>query len=214
MLEGHIELHPVEISGRGLRYDEQYNTDFPEMLNDLADQVKQYADKVPYAIFGHSMGAVLAYELYYRLVEEGYPAPVHLFISGRPAPNTIAGRKSLLSKMFGQLQHNIFRKNGGIPDEIAKRPELAKKFREVLQSDIRLMDTYSYKPKQDKIRCPVTIFSGMQDQISKDEIQAWESHTINTCNMIWMNGDHFFLETSRGELISIINSTIPVLSSR
>jgi surfactin synthase thioesterase subunit len=180
LLGNHIEIYPVELAGRGARYDEPHDPNFTSMMNDLVTQIKPYAENNTYAIFGHSMGAVLAYELYYMLAEEGFPLPVHLFLSGRPAPVQHAGRK---------------------------------KFRQVLKSDVRLMNTYVAKPKQAKINCPVTIFSGKHDEISEAELLEWNSHTNNDCKIIWLYGDHFFLHSRKEELVSVINQTIPVLSS-
>lgn len=213
ILGNHIELYPVELAGRGARYDEPHYSNFTSMRNDLAVQIKQYAGNNQYAIFGHSMGAVLAYELNYLLTEEGFPQPVHLFLSGRPAPVQNAGRKGLLSRLVSEKLGELFHKNEGIPVEIAKRPELAKKFRQVLKSDLRIMNSYDFKAKQAKINCPVTIFSGKQDEISETELLAWKDHSNNDCKIIWLNGDHFFLHSRKEELVSVINQTIPVISS-
>jgi surfactin synthase thioesterase subunit len=213
LLGKHIEVYPVELAGRGARYDEPHDSNFTSMMNDLVTQIKPYAEKNAYAIFGHSMGAVLAYELYYMLAEDGLPLPVHLFLSGRPAPVHHTGRKSFLSKLVREKLGDLFHKYEAIPVEIVKRPELANKFRRVLKSDVRLMNTYAAKPKQAKINCPVTIFSGKHDEISEAELLDWNSHTNNNCKIIWLNGDHFFLHSRKEELVSVINQTIPVLSS-
>ncbi|MCM3439299.1 thioesterase II family protein [Metabacillus halosaccharovorans] len=213
LLGNHIELYPLEPAGRGARYDEPFDTNFTSMTNDLAAQIKQNAKNKQYAVFGHSMGAVLAYELYYLLSEEGFPQPRHLFLSGRPAPVQNNRKKSFLSRLVSEKVGELFQQSGGIPAEIAKHPELARKFKQVLKSDLRIMNTYQYIPKQERVGCPVTIFSGKQDEISEEEILAWKDHSNNDCKIVWVKGDHFFLHSRKEELVSVINQSIPEISS-
>ncbi|WP_078433802.1 thioesterase II family protein [Metabacillus halosaccharovorans] len=213
LLGNHIELYPLELAGRGARYDEPFDSNFTSMMNDLAAQIKQYAKNKQYAIFGHSMGAVLAYELYYLLSEERFPQPRHLFLSGRPAPAQNVRKKSFLSKLVHEKVGELFQQSRDIPNEIAKHPELAKKFRQVLKSDLRIMNTYNSMPKQEKMKCPVTIFSGKKDEISEEEILAWRDHSNNDCKIVWVKGDHFFLHTRKEELVSVINQSIPEIIS-
>ncbi|MGQ4665507.1 thioesterase II family protein [Metabacillus halosaccharovorans] len=214
LLGNHIELYPLELAGRGARYDEPFDSNFTSMMNDLAAQIKQYAKNKQYAIFGHSMGAVLAYELYYLLSEEGFPQPRHLFLSGRPAPAAQNNRKkSFLSRLVSEKFGELFPQSGDMPVEIAKHPELAKKFRQVLKSDLRIMNTYHFIPKQEKLKCPVTIFSGKQDDISEENILAWRDQSNNDCKIVWVKGDHFFLHTRKEELVSVINQSIPEIIS-
>lgn len=213
LLGNHIELYPVELAGRGARYDEPFDSNFTSMRNDLAAKIKHYAKNKQYAVFGHSMGAILSYEVYYLLSEEGFPQPRHLFLSGRPAPAQNARKKGFLSRLVHEKVGEIFQQSRGIPDEIAKHPELAKKFRQVLKSDLHIMNTYDFRPKQEKIKCPVTIFSGKQDEISEEEILAWRDHSNNDCKIVWVKGDHFFLQTRKEELVSVINQSIPEIIS-
>jgi len=213
LLGNHIELYPLELAGRGARYDEPFDSNFTNMRNGLASQIKQYANNKQYAIFGHSMGAVLAYELYYLLSEEGFPEPWHLFLSGRPAPAQSARKNSFLSRFVHEKVGELFQHSRDIPNEISKHPDLAKKFRQVLKSDLRMMNTYDFIPKQEKIKCPVTIFSGKQDDISEEDILAWRDHSNNDFKIVWVKGDHFFLHTRKEELVSVINQSIPEIIS-
>ncbi|OBY78046.1 hypothetical protein BBG47_18560 [Paenibacillus sp. KS1] len=208
-LSPHIELRPVELAGRGARYDEPYAASIADMLKDAVTQIGPQVQEVPYAIYGHSMGAVLAYELYYLLLREGYPPPVHLLLSGRPAPLSDRKRTFSWSSLKQRLLAPLSFPDGRIPAEIKRRPELAAKFKKILNADVRILETYRLDPARPLINCPVTVFAGLNDKINREEIQLWNRHTVHNCEIVWIKGDHFFLHSHMEEVVSVINQTIP-----
>ncbi|MDN4524090.1 thioesterase II family protein [Fictibacillus fluitans] len=212
LVEDHIHIRPVELAGRGSRFDEPPSLNFSDALDDVLQQIIPLADKGPYAIFGHSMGAVLAFEVYYQLLNKKYPKPSHLFLSGRPAPRE-KSKKNGLHQMIRDKLNKFFILKGGIPKELAKHPDLAKSFRKVLQSDLGWMASYHFQPKPVKVDCPVTIFCGLGDRIRREDAAAWNNYVSSPCTITWIEGDHFFLNSYTQELVSSINQAIPKHSS-
>lgn len=86
-LDKHIELVPVELAGRGRRIYDPLYASIEEAINDVYNSIKSDLGHHPYAFFGHSMGNMMAYELAYKIRQNHHPEPVHIFFSGRGAPD-------------------------------------------------------------------------------------------------------------------------------
>ena len=135
-IDSRIQLIPLEIPGHGRRFNEPFCNSISQVINDLKSQLIHEIDD-PYAIFGHSMGALLAYELACEL--QHMNPPIHLFLSGYQAPNA-AYRFSEISQLDDvQLKERI-RLIGGTPREIIENEELWKFFREIIKADFALLE--------------------------------------------------------------------------
>lgn len=82
-----IKLSPIEYAGRGLRIKEQPYQSFENAVDDIAEYISRNIKSTPYAIYGHSLGGLLAFELNHKLLEKGVTPPCHSFYSGISAPN-------------------------------------------------------------------------------------------------------------------------------
>lgn len=205
-LADHIELHPIELPGHGSRYDEPYAQHFDELLNDVATSILSSLGNHPYVIYGHSMGAVLAYELYYKLVRGGCAPPMQIILSARPAPNSSYLQESKWSQLKDKLLSILPLKDSRIPFEIMQHPKLANQFKNTLQADIQVLSSYRMPAQRTAVECPLIVFAGVKDHIPRSAIEAWEQYTNNNFTIFWFEGDHFFIHSHTTELIAVINN--------
>lgn len=207
-MDKHIDLHPVELVGRGSRIDIPFYDSISDAVSDVCCSIKKYIDDTPYAIFGHSMGSWIAFELYHELAKLGLHKPEHLFFSGNSAPHLKKKRK----KMIYTLPKNEFKdeilKLGGTPSEIFEDSTLASIFLPVIRADYKITENYLYTERKNKIECGVTVLCGRDDEITQDGINGWKEHVKNQCEIVYFRGGHFFLHDNVESITNIINKTL------
>lgn len=195
----HIEVLPVQYPGREERLGEELQPSMDALVGELVGDVVAAADR-PFAFFGHSMGAAIAYELTLALRARGLPQPSHLFASALPAP-PLAGTGGV-----------HLRDDDGICAEVAKlggtaealdHPELRELFVPVLRNDYRLIETYRAS-QAEALDCPVTMLRGTDDAaVSDQEALAWQ-HTTRSFELLEFEGDHFYLVPQRDAVIDVL----------
>jgi surfactin synthase thioesterase subunit len=188
-----IELIVAQLPGRENRFGEAPLREMSAIVAELAEAIRPYSDR-PCAFFGHSMGAVVGFELARRLHSEGLPGPVHLFVSGRPAPH----RPELLPPIHdvpdNEFLEQIQRRWGnGIPKLVLHDPELLPMFLTILRADLAAIETYSNLEGR-RLDCPITAFGGDEDpSVSPDDLCAWSVHTTGPFRWRMVSGGHFFI---------------------
>lgn len=211
-LSNNIELCPVEIAGRGKRICEPLYNSFEEAIEDITSViVPQIEADNEYAILGHSMGSLLAFETYYKLMERGYHKPVHMFFSGRKAPQNVKDRTA-----FYRLSDEEFLKTvfiyGGNTEEVMKNEELLKLFLPILRADFKVTETYEHKEKSKKITCDITVINGREDlSILEYDMSEWNYYAGQQCNVKTVQGGHFFVTENCIPVIDIINNVLDQL---
>ncbi|MGM1050338.1 MAG: thioesterase II family protein [Bacillota bacterium] len=202
-----ITLESLELKGRGKRYGEGFYEDFDEAVDDMFLSVKEKIIHNEYAFFGHSMGALLAYELYYRICDESLRKPTHIFFSGQKAPS--AGRKE---KKMHSLPDDEFLKEvvalGGTPGELLENKELMQLVLPILRSDFEINENYIYKERKDKIECDITVFKGKEEDMALEEILVWKTRGGRGFKIFTLEGNHFFINSNAKNITSIINSLL------
>ena len=206
-----IDLRMIELAGRGIRMQEPLYKDVDEMINDIFTQIQPELDDGPFAFFGHSMGAMIAYELTRKLQQEQLPLPVHVFFSGRGAPHIKKGR------MFHNLEPEDFRRElillGGIPDGFFDNEELAALFLPILRNDFRLSEIAPFEEKITPLDSNITIFIGASEDLSPDQRSGWNQHTKGNCRIYEFDGGHFFINEKALPVIRIIEQVCLPVSS-
>jgi len=172
------------------------------LIPQIAQGIKEELDR-PYALFGHSMGTLLVYELTHFLLENGFPAPAHLFLSGRGAPH-LPNR----DKPIHQLPEHEFvaeiRKFNGTPKEVLEHEELMQLMIPILRADFEVCETYQYTQKP-AFTIPITVFGGLQDEgATREELEAWQEHTTAGFNLRMFPGGHFFLLQHQPTIVETI----------
>lgn len=202
-----IELIPVELAGRGIRIKEPCYKSVNEAINDIYVQMKPYLSGCEYALFGHSMGGLLAYEMYYFLKKTGHKMPKHIFISGK-APVHMQENDKLFHTMPDDEFINEIYKLGGTQTQVFAEKQLLNLFLPILRNDFKITETYSYLKRQEKISCDISIFYGSEDSMVKGDIREWEIHSQGKCNFYEFNGGHFFINDYLSNVISIVNEVL------
>lgn len=194
-LSGISEIIPVELAGRGRRMHETVYLSFEEAVEDTTSIIMQQLSGDPYAIFGHSLGAILAYETIYQLKSRGYKEPDVAFFSGRSAPHVSDKDEKIVHTLPDEEFIPHLMELGGTPPHFFENTELMNLFLPIIRSDFRLSETYIFKEKNSKLGCDVNIFYGNQDDTLSGDIEEWDQATDNACKYFGFDGDHFFIHS-------------------
>ena len=205
-LPSEIELCAIQYAGRGSRLSEPLAEDVVEIMNGLYPDLQPLLTK-PFAFFGHSMGALVAYEFARRLQREQRQGPFELFVSGCSAPHV---------RMFDEITYNLpeaeflgeLRRLQGTPQEVLDNAELMQLMMPIIRADFKASQTYEYVPGP-RLECPIRAFGGLSDEmVPREELEAWSEHTEGSFRAQMFAGDHFFLNTSQALLMRIITQEL------
>jgi surfactin synthase thioesterase subunit len=196
-----IEVCAVQLPGRGARISEPPCIQMDQLVRAAAAALAAYLDK-PFALFGHSMGALIAFELTRHLRTKYSVEPVHLFVSGRPAPQTVSEPLDL-DQLDVELAAMLRRRNG-----TPENPELIELLLPMLRADLALCSSYIYTP-QPPLSFPITAFGGLDDHgVPRHSLEGWREHTTAPFVLRLFPGDHFFLNTCRAPLLEAISKEL------
>jgi surfactin synthase thioesterase subunit len=185
-----VDVCPVLLPGREMRLAEPSLEDADGLVDDLLEAVAPYLD-VPFAIFGHSMGALLAYEWALRLQDAGLRQPLCLFVSGRDAAHRPFGHREL--HLLGDVEFvaELQRRYGG-SSAVLEDAELREVFLPILRADIRLVEGYRHEAEV-LLTCPVMAFAGRDDRsVAEAGLTAWSELTRGSFAEQRFDGDHFY----------------------
>lgn len=206
-LDPSIKLYPVELKGRGKRLDEGFYENMNEAVEDIYNIIKEEIESDEYAIYGHSMGSLIAYEMYYRIEKAKKRKPQHMFFSGYKAPNIIAERDISYTLSDNAFIEKII-KLGGTPEEVLNNEELLELVLPILKNDIKILEKYIYKERENKIACNISVLNGDKDSFNLNEILEWKKHISNKCKFYTLSGNHFFINDNIENITNIIKYTL------
>lgn len=208
-LYNHIELCPVEIGGRGKRICEPLPDRIEDVIEDLATAIMdQLESNERYAIFGHSMGCLLAFETYYKLMEKGCHTPCHMFFSGRYAPQS-PRHKTSYHLLPDEEFIKIVLSYGGNTREILDNKELLQLFLPILRADFKISEIFEYEEKSKKIASDITVINGNNDRsVANFDMNDWSFHAGGKCEIRKVIGNHFFITEDPLYVVDIINHTL------
>jgi medium-chain acyl-[acyl-carrier-protein] hydrolase len=194
-----IETWVAQYPGRGFRYNEPPAKDFGVMLDELYEATLPLSDK-PYAFFGHSMGALFAFELTRKL------RPQILFVSGCGAPHVPDPNPPIHNLPDDEFIKSMQKLNG-IPDEVMNNAELMQLILPSLRADFEVLENYRYTPNT-PLPSPIVAFGGLDDShVSREHLEGWVMHT-NDFKSQYFSGDHFFINAEGKAVIDSIVSEI------
>jgi medium-chain acyl-[acyl-carrier-protein] hydrolase len=200
-----IEVLPAKLPGREGRFREEPVTQFPELLEQLAAHVEPLLD-APFAFFGHSLGALVAFELARFLRGRGKPLPVLLMVAARSAPH-LRTTTPIYHLPREQFLDAIQDRYGSFDQEIKDHPEILDRFEPILRADFTLFDNYVHC-EQRPLECPIRAYGGSRDTMTSAlHLQAWDRHTVAGFTFRSFDGHHFFFEKDRtilGQLVADI----------
>nr|WP_256667605.1 MULTISPECIES: alpha/beta fold hydrolase [unclassified Pseudomonas] len=204
-----LQLQPLELPGRGARYAEPLHTDMRQLAMQLAREI-QGTLRAPYALFGHSLGALLACELAHALRALGCPEPVALFASGTAAPTLRAeyDRGFAEPKTDEQLIDQLRTLNGTSEEVLANR-ELMDLTLPILRADFLLCGRF--RPMQrELLSCPVHVLGGKTDRATTEQLIGWSKETCGSFSVDMLAGGHFFIHAHEARVLSLIKGHLDV----
>jgi medium-chain acyl-[acyl-carrier-protein] hydrolase len=192
-LDSCIEVVFIQFPGRGARYRETPLTRL-KLATEILAQVVQGCLDLPYALFGHSLGALTSFELAREMRRKELPGPVHLFMCARPPVHLSSEWTPIHHLPDEQLVEEVQYRYGGIPQVILEDVELLQLFLPVLRADLEMLETYEYIPEA-PLSCDMTVYSGYQDRAVKEsQLDTWEQHTTGNFSKEMFPGNHFFVQ--------------------
>ena len=201
-LPSDVEVCPVQLPGRETRMREPAIGGMDALIAAAAPALRPLMD-MPFCFFGHSMGAVVSFELARHLRRTDGPMPLGMFVSGRRAPHVPNPDPPKFDLPESEFIEEIQRLNG-TPDEALQSRELMQLMLPVLRADCEVIDTYTYVDES-PFSIPVTAFGGLtDDEAPRDEMDAWSEQTSGRFVLRMLPGDHFFLQTARTSLTGLI----------
>ena len=206
-LHASIELVPIELAGRGKRFQENFYENLEEVVDDVYYLIKNRLDELPYAIFGHSMGSWITYGLGKKIMKTDRQKPVHLFFSGKEAPHVKKNKRIIHKLPDAELKDELL-KLGGTPEEFFKCRELLDLFMPVLRADYKVIETYKYKKESGKLDCPISVLNGEEDDLTSEDITGWCNHTKSNCTIYNFEGGHFFIHEKTEKVVDVINGIL------
>lgn len=213
LLHQDIDLVPIELPGRGKRIGEPLKRQLSDMIEDIYNSICVHVSNHPeakenYAIFGYSMGSLLGYELYFKLVQEGFPAPRHLFFAAREAPHRIR-QEPWIHVLSNEELCNKLISLGGTTQAFFESKDMMELFLPIIRADYQVIETFTYVVKTDPIRCDLSILTAVDDPDLKEKgVLEWRMHTIRTCKFYAFQGGHFFLNEHSEQIIAIIHEAL------
>ncbi|MEW6367299.1 MAG: alpha/beta fold hydrolase [Acidobacteriota bacterium] len=197
-----IEVVAIQLPGRENRWREPAVASMCEVIEPLRESILPCLG-LPFAFFGHSLGALVAFELARLLHRRSDPQPIQLFVSGRRAPQLPPRRPPVHALPDAELV-DFLRRLNGIPQEILGNQEVMSLFLPVIRADFSVNETYSYAAEQ-TLECPIWAFGGLEDsEVDRESLEAWDRHTAASFSVRMFPGDHFYLHANRTPLTRLI----------
>jgi medium-chain acyl-[acyl-carrier-protein] hydrolase len=198
-----IEVFIAHYPGRGSRQRESPIKRVVTLAESFSQAIQPILD-LPFALFGHSLGGLVVFELARHLQRNSFPQPRVLFISGCSAPHVPNAEPSIHSLPDVQFLLSLQERNS-IPSEFFGQPEIMQLLLPALRADFEAVETYGYHPDQEPLHCPIVVFGGEDDpRASHEGVEGWTRHTDSRFLSHYFPGDHFFLHTAREAMIASI----------
>lgn len=214
-LASDVEVVVIVLPGRDPRTRPASGEPPPGSMAELVDaahdeiRTAQRDNPLPFAIFGHSMGALVAYELTVALeraagtlaqTTDATDAPAHLFVSGRRPPDELHQGERIHGLADEEFLDKMQRLYGGVPEAVRREPELLALFLPGLRADVQVFENYA--PLTDRrVQCRVRVYGGVDDRRPRPELlPGWQRLVEREISLRTFPGDHFYLNDARAEL--------------
>lgn len=201
-----IEVMAVCLPGRETRIEERPLDSMPALMQQLVPQIAPFLDR-PFAFFGHSMGALMAFDLTRQLARSGLPQPDQLFLSAFHAPEHLSGRKTLHTLPDRDFLRHLIQ-YGGMPPAVLEAPELLRLMLPVMRADFSMIETFElgvFPP----VSMEIISFCGSEDHAAPhQDMLGWRDHTAAAFSLTTLPGGHFFLKTAENQLLQLLATSL------
>ena len=205
----------MQLPGREDRRNEAPLRRLPAAVSHVCADLETFQER-PYVLFGHSMGALLAFETARALRSMGGPAPQQLLCSACRAPEAVRTATPTYHLPDAEFVRQL-RSFGGMPEPILRDREMMELFLPILRADFELLQTYEFRPEP-PLGCPLTTFGGEHDpDVPPHTLGAWRRHTTGAFERLEFPSGHFFIQTARSgflrtlsEILGRLTNALPV----
>ena len=201
-----VSLLCAELPGHGRRMRERLLTDCRSMLDDLWPRIRP-ALQPPYGLFGHSMGAMLAWLMARRIRAEQMALPCALIVSARQGPSLPDRQRRFALPDHAFVEQLL--ELGGCPPDLMAHPDVRNLFLPILRADFQAVETWAYQPEP-PLEVPIIALMGQGDALRRDEILAWQSETTCPLDVRSFPGGHFFLTAHWDDVAGLVRRALAV----
>jgi medium-chain acyl-[acyl-carrier-protein] hydrolase len=189
-----VAVRPVEPPGRGTRFGQTPYTGISALVRDLAQTLldEQEDGRERYAVYGHSLGALVAFELLRELRRLGAPAPAHLFVSGCLAPDDpTQDDDPPIGELSDTQVAGVLRRIGGTPEKLLRDKSAMRLILPPFRADFQVKQSYVFRP-QEPLDVPITAIAATADlRVGAAAMQGWKRHTADRFELLTLAGGHF-----------------------
>jgi medium-chain acyl-[acyl-carrier-protein] hydrolase len=187
--------------------DEPPYTRFQDLVSVLTEKLQPLLDR-QYAIFGHSLGALIGFEVARRIREKQGITPVHLFASAQHAPQIPDPLPPISMLPDAAFIAAVQQRYDGIPHEILREPEVLSLLMPMLRADFQVLEDYSYHPQR-PFTCGITVLGGIEDAAtSPEQLSAWSLQTQGGFRIQMFPGDHFFVQSAERAVLGCMSRAL------
>ena len=198
-----VEVVALQYPGRGSRFADPLIGTCKEMVDSIIPEMLPALNK-PFALFGHSNGGMVSFELARELYKRGVTNQLHHFLSAKRAIHLPPVRKPMHNLPFDEFIEQIV-DLGGTPPEILAQKELMELFVPILRSDFSLGETFSYQDTH-KLHCDATLLYGSEDNdVPKEDVLAWQQLIEKPVDTHEFEGGHFFINSGKEKVLELVN---------
>ncbi|PUE53050.1 hypothetical protein B9Z45_13205 [Limnohabitans sp. 2KL-17] len=209
LLGPRVEVRAVQLPGRAMRFHERSRRHFGSLCHELVQMIQRHAD-LPFALFGHSLGALLAFEVA-RACASGPCTPRHLIVSGCSAPRQQPQGRPLHELDDAALCQELARYHG-TPAEVLADRELMQLLLPVVRDDFALVHDYRYRTAA-RVPLPLTVLAGRDDPaVPAELVPPWAEEAGAGCEVHWFDGGHFFVDSARAAVVDCIRRQLTSLT--
>ncbi len=202
LLPPSVQVCGVQLPGREDRLRERPLTDVPAVVMALSTALQPWLE-IPFTFFGHSLGAVLAYELALHLQTRKAPVPTRVFVSARLPPCVASPLAPIATLPDADFLRELRRRYGRSSEAFWSNRELVDLYLPILRADLRLAESPLFT-KHGRLECPIAAFGGIDDEIPPAQLREWQKHTASDFQLRMLPGDHGFITSAREQLVDEI----------
>lgn len=207
LLPPRVELWAVELPGRATRFAEPAVPDIGALADPLTLAIRSDVQG-PFVFFGHSMGALLAFEVCRRLARAGAPLPAHLVVSAKRAPRLALNLAPVSRLPDDEFVRTMVERYDGIPAAVLRERELLSLLLPMLRADLAAVEGYRYE-RGAPLPVPITALAGRRDPVAPaEDVQGWREETAARFTLHTVDDGHFFINTSRPAVLEILLSDV------
>lgn len=203
-----VDVVAIQPPGRESRHREPALPNVLEVVAAVVTELEPLLDR-PYALFGHSLGGVIAFEVARELLRRGRSAPVRLFVSASRPPQLASSHPPVRDLPDLDLLKEIDRRYGAtVPVQVMESSELRALFVPSLRADIGALETYVHAPGV-PLPCPISAFAGAADlMVPPSAVEQWRAYTAGPFTLRIVNGAHLFIQSAHVDLVAAVREDL------